>query len=206
MFPATAKAKIATGLLGVVVILVAFGWISLSRKVVRISLGQARECVWQINQWYSGKCVLSYYEDGIRKGIVQTGKGLWEWPIAGYPGLSPGSVIALHELDNTVAVFTIDLTEAAPHGVPPPAALSAVVRFSNFRTRACTHSEVAYLKDFISHIELPCQSTFPLNDCKSDPGALKRALLRAVDMGTIPYEQRTGDLRDAAQAQILPQD
>lgn len=196
---------IAKATLLMAVALVVTVWILLSRKVVQVSLGEGRECSWQLNQWYSGRCILSCYEHGIRKGFVRTAKGLVEWPIAAFPGLLPNTVIVIHELDNTIAVFTIDLTNSDPKAVPPPASLSTTVLFSNFKVRACTQAEVGYAKEYISQVPSLCQSTFPLNDCNANPEALKRGLLRAVDMGTIPNEQRTGDFHYDAQPQIPPE-
>jgi hypothetical protein len=197
--------KTVTALLVAILLVAVITWIRISRKFVQVAFNHGLECTWQLNQWYSGRSVLSCYEQGVRKGVMRASKGLFDWPIAAFPGPLPNTVIAIHELDTTVAVFTIDLTRPNVKGISPPVALASTVLFSNFKVRPCTQGEVRYLRDYISHLSSPCNSTFPLNDCRADPETLKRGLLRAVDMGTIPNDQRTGDFRYDAQPQILPE-
>lgn len=205
MKPKSIVARIFIGILLIAVFVVVSVWIRFNRKVVRIPIGEGRECIWQLNQWYSGWCVLSCYDKGVRSGIVRTSKGFFEWPIAAFPGLLPNTVIVIHELDATIAVFAIDLSQADPGSTRPPPALSTTVLFSNFKARACSQAEVAYAKKFISETPSLCEFTFPLNDCNAQPEALRRGLLRALDMGTIPNEQRSGEFRYDAQPQIRPE-
>ena len=189
----------------VVLAFIAIIWILVSRKVVYISVGNGGQCVWRLNEWYSGRCVLSYYQDGIRKGIVRTHKGAFEWPAAAFSGPDPNSILCIYELDNTIAVFAIDLTEPNEKGIAPPPSLSTTVLFSNFPVRACTKAEVAYLKDCISSSRALANNTFSLSDSRVDLKTLKQNLLRVVDMGTRPNRERTGDSRYDAQPQIVPE-
>jgi hypothetical protein len=198
--------RLAKILLLIVIALLLFCWITLSRKVVSVSLGEGREGKWQLNQWYTGRCLFSYYENGVFKGNVRTFKGPFEWPVAVFPGLTAETVICIYELDTTIAVFTIDLTKRNTTGIPPPKSLAETVLFSNFEVRACTKAEVAYLNQYISANALALDTrTFALKN-SNEPEQLKHNLLYAMALGTVPHEERSGDWMYYSHPQIPPED
>jgi hypothetical protein len=192
--------------IALIALMLLFGiWALVSSKVVRFSFGNNRECRWELNQWYNGRCVLSYYENGVRKGFVRTAKGPFTWPTAVFPGPDDQTVICIYELDTTIAVFTIELTGQSIADIPPPQSLGNTVLFSNFRVRACSKSEVAYLKNFISTNPGPLwKYAFALFASRIGADHLKEGLLNALAMGTVPHEERNGDFRYDAHPQIPP--
>jgi hypothetical protein len=197
--------RLAKMLLLIAAALLVLCWIVISSKVVKLSLGATDQGKWQLNQWYSGKCLLSYYEGPTYKGSTRTAKGLFEWPIAAFPGLTPGTVICIYKLDTTVAVFAIDLTRRSDAGIEPPKSLKDTVLFSNFETRACTKAEVDHLNKHITDNPSTLSETiFALWNSKS-PEQLRQDLLYAVSLGTIPNEERNTELKDKSQPQILPE-
>jgi hypothetical protein len=196
--------QICKVLLLVIVGVVVIVWIAFSRKVVELSLGDGVHCRWQLHQWYSGRCVLLCYEHGARKGIVQADKGLFQWPLAAFPGSEKHTIIPVYVLDNTIAVFVIDLKQYNADGIAPPSTLSTTVLFSSFKTRACTKAEVAYLKQLVSDSHELSKNTFALNDPRKDLATLKLRLLKAIELGTKPNEERVGEEHYEAQPQIRP--
>jgi hypothetical protein len=184
-------------------------WSLISSKVVHLSLSDTRECRWELNQWYTGRCVFSYYENGVRKGTMRTFKGLFERPVAIFPGPTDKTIICIYELDTTVAVFAVDFREADPKGIPPPQSLKETILFSNFRERACTKAEVTYLRNHISSTQDPLwRNAFAIFGSKVDPELGRQSLLRSVDFGTVRYEERdpTSWWRDYSKPQIPPED
>jgi hypothetical protein len=180
-------------------------WVAISQKVVRISLDQNSYCEWRLNEWFTGKSVLSHYRQGAYTGTVRMNKGLFESPTAMFRGLQANTVICIYILDTTIAVFVVDFT-------PPPAiqtapdSLRETVVSSNFPVRACTKAEVAYLKTEISsYADRLCDKTFGLFNCSARQDRLKQNLMRVVDLGTIPHSQRTGELAFEAHPQIPPE-
>ena len=187
-------------------LLIVVPWVAISSKVIHFSLAKDREYRWELNRWYSGRCMFSYYEGGVRRGVVRTYKGLFEWPIAVFPGPDVESVICLYELDTTVAVFVIDLTKQSATGIPPPERLRDTVLYSNFGTRACTKAEVAYLRNYISsNSSTLWKNAFKLCGQRFAPAQAKQDLLRTVALGTIPYEERDVTWRDYSKPQLLPE-
>lgn len=180
-------------------------WIAVSSKVVSVSLGEGREGKWQVNQWYTGRCLFSYYENGVRQGTVRTRKGFFEWPLAVFPGATGTTVICIYALDTTIAVFTIDLTKRNAAGIPPPSSLAETVLFSNFQVRASSKAEVTYLKEYISANALTLKDTTFALKSSDDPERLKQNTLYAVALGTVPHEERTGDWMHYAHPQIAPE-
>jgi hypothetical protein len=181
-------------------------WTLMSTKVVRLSLAAGGECKWELNRWLSGKCVFSYYEEGNCKGEMTTYRGLFERPVGVFPGPNPKVVIGIYELDTTVAVFAIDLTDQDVAGIAPPERLRGTVLFSNFRTRACTGAEVVYLKNYISSSTGPLwQNTFALYGRWVDRAKVKRGLLTSLALGTIPHEERDAESRNHQHPQIPPE-
>jgi hypothetical protein len=195
------------GLLAAMLVLLISAWTIISNKVVEVPMSNGGTCRWQLNQWYNGRCVLSYYEGAACKGVVRTRKGLFEWPVAIFAGPDAHSVICLYELDTTVAVFTIELSKQSSEGIPPPQRLQDLVLHSNFRTRACTKAEVTYLRNHISSTKDPLwRNAFAIFGSKVDPEQGRQGLLRTLDMGTIPYEERDPTWRDYSKPQIQPED
>jgi hypothetical protein len=179
---------------------------AVSAKVVSFPLGQGGQCRWELNKWYNARCVLSYYENGIRKGILRTDKGLFTWPVAVFPGPANNTIICLYELDTTVAIFTVDLGQVSPKGIPPPERLADTILFSNFRARACTHAEVNYLRNYLSSTRDPLwRNAFAIFGYKIDAEQGRQSLIRALDLGTIPQEERTGEWLYLSHPQIPPE-
>jgi hypothetical protein len=190
----------------IVIVLALSFWIMISSKVVGFSMAENTECRWQLNQWHTGRCVFSYYENGARKGVLRTYKGLFERPVAVFPGSDNQSVICIYELDTTIAVFTIELSKADSAGIAAPQSLKDTILFSNFRVRACTKAEVAYLRNHISSTRGPLwRNAFAIFGSKVDPEQARQSLLRALDMGTIPQEERKGEWLYYSHPQIVPE-
>jgi hypothetical protein len=131
-----------------------FGWVDLSSQVAHLSLSKNRSCKVEFCQWYSGRCVLSYYENGVCVGTAEMDMGAFTHPWMAFPGQDGKSVIFFSELDTTSAVFTVDFTKWNPQGVAIPDRLQDVVNRSDFEVRACTKKEVNYVADYIAMAKL----------------------------------------------------
>lgn len=198
--------RVLTGLvLAIATLLLAF-WTIISSKVIRLQLTESRYCNWKLNQWYSGRCELSYYEDRVCKGRLRVHKGLLEWPTAVFPGPDDQRLICIYEMDTTVAVFTIELNQRSEQGAVPPSRLRSIVLFSNFTVRACTHDEVVYLRDYLRSESGPLwRNSFALFGSAASPVKFRNSLVNALALGTIPQSERTGDWLHYAHPQIPPE-
>jgi hypothetical protein len=124
-------------------------WVYISSQVAHLSLSKDRYCKMQFHQWYTGRCVLSYFDNGICLGTVILDNGFLTDPWAIFPGPDGKSVVCLSELDLTDAAFTVNFTKCSNQGVTIPMGLQDAVDRSDFEVRACTRKEVNFVENFI---------------------------------------------------------
>lgn len=179
-----------------------FWWASISRPVADISLSQGRHCKMQFHQWYTGKCVLSCYEDGVRIGKATLTTGFFTHPWAMFPGPDGKSVVCFSWLDTTYAAFTVDLAKRNPEGVTIPRKLGGTVDFSNFDVRACSTGEVEFVANFI---RTAGPNLFNLSRWGLRSPQSKENALLFLKLATTPNDWNDPVLKDA-KPQILPRD
>jgi hypothetical protein len=128
-------------------------WFYISSPVVNVSLSKNSYCKMQFNQWYTGRCMLYYYEDSVCIGRVKLGLGLFTHPLAVFPGSDGKTVVCFSRLDTTYAAFTVDFSKRIQQGTHIPAKLQDAVNYSNFEVRACTRQEVNFVADYIRTVD-----------------------------------------------------
>jgi len=113
----------------------------------------------EFHQWYTGNCILSYYETGACGGIVHIHSTLLDNPLAVFPGPDGKSAICISYTDLYYAVFTVDFTEVDKNGIVVPKEFQdswdeGLVDFSNFKVRACTWAEVDFVEKYIQTTDI----------------------------------------------------
>jgi len=143
------------------------GWIYFSLPVAHLSFSKDRRCEMEFHQWYTGRCILSYYENDVPVGTVRLHSDFFDNPIAFFPGPDGRSVICFSFLDTTYAAFTVDFTKRNQKGVYVPLLLRVpdepVVDHSDFEVRACTAKEVAFVGHYIKTVDLATLSNLVRN-------------------------------------------
>lgn len=180
-----------------------FWWASISRPVAYPALSQSRHCKMQFHQWYTGRCVVSFYENGVRVGTATLSTGLFTHPWAMFPGPAGTSVVCFSWLDTTYAAFTVDFARRNERGVSIPRKLRDAVDYSDFDVRACTTDEVAFVANFIRTASP--DALFGLSRWGRTTVEPKENDLLFLKLATNPYDSRDPVLKDA-RPQILPGD
>jgi hypothetical protein len=142
----------------IVLMLLVGWWAKVSMQVAHVTLSNDRYCTLQFHQWYTGKSILSYFENGTCVGVVQLNNDLFNDPLAMFPGPDGLSVVCLSWPDTFDAAFTVDFSKRSHDGVPIPKRLrldgQEAVDFSNFKVRACTPKEVEFVRHYIETADL----------------------------------------------------
>jgi len=191
--------RLALLFLSVVISAFLIWWVSISRPVAELSLPQKLHCRMQFHRWWTGKCVLSCEENGVRAGTTTLATGLFTHPWAAFPGPGGNTVICFSRLDNTYAVFTVDVAKRNPKGVSIPPKLEGTVDFSNFEVRACSTDEVAFVANLI-RTAAPSLSNLSRWGLSS-PQSREDALL-FLKLATTRYDENDPVLKEA-RPQIL---
>ena len=145
-------------LFGFALAAILIAWTYFSIPIGHLALSKDRQCKLEFHQWYTGRCILSYYENNVCVGTVRLHSDFFNNPIAFFPGPDGNSVICFSFLDTTYAVFTVDLsTRNSREGgnslqlrVPD----EPVVDRSDFKVRACTAKEVDFVSQYIQTVDL----------------------------------------------------
>ena len=202
--------KIMFKVLGVLVVLaiIAF-WSYLSISVGRLALSKERRCELVFHEWLTGRCVLSYYENGICLGKVRLNNDIFITPQAFFPGPDGKSVVCLSWPDTFYAAFTVDFTKRNDKGViiPPRLQLPGqeAVDFSNFEVRACTRKEVDFVYNYIKTVDLNTLSHLVRWSEWGTTEETREGMLRCLIWATTPRDYRDPVLKYAAPL-ILPEE
>jgi hypothetical protein len=182
------------------------GWIYLSLPVAHLSLSKTQRCTLEFHRWYSGSCMLSYYENDNRAGTVKLHSDYFNNPIAFFPGRDGHSVICFSFLDTTYATFVIDFTKrnAHPDVIDLPLVVRAepVVDRSDFAVRPCTEEEVDRLAQFLRTTDLFSLSHLVRGSVTSET---REDLLKHLEWSTGRWVSASTDLQ-FSKPQILPTD
>jgi hypothetical protein len=128
-------------------------WVYISVPVAHLSFSKDRYCTLEFHQWSTGRCVLSYDENGVCVGTVRLHSDLLNNPIAFFPGPDGESVVCLSDLDTMGVAFIVDFSKRDRNGVVIPERLrdpgEESVDRSDFEVRACTRKEVDFVAQYI---------------------------------------------------------
>jgi hypothetical protein len=181
-------------------------WADVSRQVAHVTFSKDRYCKLQFHQWYSGRSILSYYENGACVGHVQLNNDLFNDPLAMFPGPDGRSVVCLSWPDTFDAAFTVDFSKRSSAGCTIPERLrlegQEAVDFSNFEVRACTTKEVEFVRRFIRNADLKT-----LGDCIRNKATeeARQDTLTFLAWATSPNNWTDPVLKNAAPL-LLPDD
>ena len=173
-----------------------------SFPTARVTLSANRRCTLEFHRWYSGRCVLSCYENGVCVGTTRLCTGWLTDPIAFFPGPNENTVVCFSWGDTTDAAFTVDLTGRHPSGAAIPTRLADVVDWSAFEVRACTRREV----DFTVHYIKTADQTdlARLSRMGSGSEQVRADLLKFLLWATGERDYRDPVLKDAI-PQLMPE-
>lgn len=180
----------------------ALWWIYISWPVASVKLSEGRSCRMQFHQWYTGRCVLSYYENSTCLGTTKLALGLFTHPWAVFPGPEGKSAVCLSWLDNTYTAFAVDYSKGRRKKVVIPDKLQEAVDESDFEVRACSRREVEFVADFIRTTDSQLLSSVLRGGL--EPNESREDVLRFLRWATEPNNYRDPVLK-GAKPQILPE-
>jgi hypothetical protein len=185
-----------------VLLLCAAFWFYVSIPVARVELSKDTYCRMEFHQWQTGNCILSYYENGVRAGIVGIHSTLLDNPLAVFPGPDGMSAICISWTDTYYAMFTVDFTRADKNGFVVPKEFQdswdeGLVDFSNFKVRACTWTEVDFVKNYIQTSNFNTLAN-SVRGGLAPPG--RPYLLKLVEWSTV------GNMKESGHPKIIPED
>ena len=186
---------------GIVLAFVVTVWVKFSSfPPAYLSLPDHRRCVLEFHHWYSGRYVLSYYDNSTCIGTVRLSGGLLTDPLGFFPGPDGNTVLCLSWLDITNAAFTVDFTKRHPRGATIPEQLEDAVDWSAFEVRACTQREVDFTRQYLRTVDR--QTLAHLVRGGSGSEAERQNMLEFLRSATTP----SGGYDQNAKAQIVPRD